>query len=623
MASFIMLKNITLSFGDRTLLDNVSFTLDSNSKVALAGANGSGKSTLMKILMGLQKADDGEITTSQNCRISYMSQSGKQDAEKTIYQIAEEAFEYYFNLEKEIERLDILADEKSLIKRSELHQILIDDQFYDRASTIDMILTGLGYKKDDFNKELKSFSSGWRMRSQLAKSLLANADILILDEPSNYLDIESSTFLIDFIKRFKGGVLLVSHDRYFLDSTTNQTLELFNGKLKVYSAKYSDYEKRKEQEIELLIAQKEAQDDRIKQIEDFVRKFGASATKASQAQSRVKELEKMDIIEIPESLKKVHINFPKAPHSGERVYYTEDLSKKYGDKTIFSNLTFLINRGEKLALVGKNGAGKSTLMRIIAGIEKETSGFTKQGTGVQIGYFSEDTHEPFKGATVEEELSLSANVAMQPQLRSLLGAFLFRGDDIYKPVATLSGGEKARVLLAKLFLSPFNLLLLDEPTNHLDLQAKDALLEALKKYDGTVIFVSHDRYFLDELASHVLLVGTQIEYFHGGYGYFLEKTGSVNDVNLVKKDKVITSNQLNREEDKKAKAENRKKEKELALVLEKIDKLESEKKELDSRLADADVYSNGDLTKEYLAKIKNIESEINVLYEKWEELSVD
>jgi ATP-binding cassette subfamily F protein 3 len=510
--AFIILKDIELAYGARKLLDKVSLTLDSKSRTALAGINGAGKSTLLKILAGRLQPDDGELTFSKNCRISYMAQSSPLDTALSLFATADSAFERFYDIEHEIAELDRRADEEALQKRSLLQEELNHSDFYKREGLIDATLSGLGFKRADFKKQMEAFSSGWRMRALLAKVLLENADILVLDEPSNYLDIESTAFLTGWLRRFEGGVILVSHDRRFLDTVTTETLELFNGRLKRYAFNYSAYEKRREEEIRELTAKRQRQEERIKQIEEYVRRFGSKSSKAAQAQSRLKELEKIELVEIPEDAKKIHIDFPAPPPSGERVFYAENLKKSYGPKKVFENLTLLIAKGEKVIVTGPNGAGKSTFLRIAAGYDKNFEGYMKYGSGVSVGYFSEETHEPFTGKTVVEEVEANAPVAMQPQLRSLLAAFLFREDDINKPIAGLSGGEKARLLLLRLFLKPFNLLILDEPTNHLDLQAKDALLAALQRYKGTLIFVSHDRYFLENLGDYTLAVDVKPKY---------------------------------------------------------------------------------------------------------------
>lgn len=619
-----MVKEIELAYGERKLLNKVSLTLDENSRAALAGANGAGKSTLLKIIAG-GKADSGEITASKDLLLSYMSQDIGVRLSLTLLQLADSAFARFYAKEEAMAALDSLADDESLLKRSLLQDELMHSNFYRREGLIDATLIGLGFKRPDFNKQLSHFSSGWHKRAMLAKVLLEDGDILLLDEPSNYLDLESSAYLLDWLKRFRGGVLMVSHDRDFLDKASSETLELFNGQIKRYNCNYSNYEKRRQAELEQLVALQAQQAERKEQILNFVNKYGAKASKAAQAQSRLKELDKIDFVQLPPALQKVTINFPPPPPCGERVLYMENLAKSYGYKEVFSGLTLLAGKGEKIAVVGPNGAGKSSLLRIIGGYDKKNfAGFLKYGAGVEVGYFSEDTHEPFIGKTVLEELEAAAAVSKQAELRNLLAAFLFRDDDVHKPVAGLSGGERARLLLLKLFLKPFNLLVLDEPTNHLDIQAKDALLNALQNYGGTLLFVSHDRYFLQKLAQYILKIDSTPKFYNGGFTYYEEQVaketfgGSLKVNNEVK---VITNNQLQRQEGKRQATEERRRERREAELLKQIEDLETQKNQLEELLTLPEVYSNGLKVKDIQEKITKVTGRLTASYTEWEQLT--
>jgi len=532
---FIQLNNISLAFGARDLIKSATLTLSDGSRAALAGANGAGKSTLMKIAAGLLSADSGEIAVTKAARISYLPQTLVLTGTRSVSEEAEAAFSHIEGLllrQEEIGRQlergqpDPKATQRLLEEFDAIGVQVESSGYYRRKERISEVLRGLGFALADFGKRAAELSGGWQMRLALAKILLEDPDIMLLDEPTNYLDLEARTWLEAFLRSYRGGVLLVSHDRYFLDVTINEVYELFNGKLSRYPGTFSQYEARRAMELEQLFAAWERQQEEIQHMEDFVRRFRYKATKASQVQSRIKMLEKIVPIEIPEGMKHIHFSFPPAPHSGRVTVRIEDLGKAYGDLRVFDKLSLELERGCKMAFVGPNGAGKSTLMRLIAGIDTDFEGHISLGSGVQIGYFAQDSAEQMNsGHTVEEEAATVCPRELQPKLRNLLGAFLFRGDDIEKPVSVLSGGERSRLALLKLLLNPANLLILDEPTNHLDLTSKDVLLEALKAFEGTVLFVSHDRGFIEELADRILELdsGQTPRLYLGNYSYYMEK----------------------------------------------------------------------------------------------------
>ncbi len=636
---FIQLSKISLAFGDRDILNDITLILTAGTKAALTGANGCGKSTLMKIIAGIIPPDSGEISFEKNTIVSYLPQSGIVHKDKSLYEEAETAFSSVKNI---LTLMDTIGDEMSKIKdekklktlAEEYHalQIKIEESGWNnRKRLIEETLFGLGFLQQDLKRNTEEFSGGWQMRIALAKVLLQNADIIILDEPTNYLDLEARNWLEIKLKKFKGGFLLVSHDRYFLDHCVSETYELFNGELKKYKGTYSDYERIRKTEIEGLIKSYEHQQEEITKTEDFIRKFRYNASKAALVQDRIKRLEKMERIEIPDHLKKIHFSFPKAPHSGKIVLQAENINKSYGAKPVIENLDLIVEKNERLVLTGKNGAGKSTLLKILAKQDINFSGSLKEGAGVCAGYFSQDESETITGSeTIIQLLERTAPLELIPKLYDMLAAFLFRGDDIYKPLSVLSGGEKSRLALLKLLLKPLNLLILDEPTNHLDLHSKDVLLDALLRFDGTLIFVSHDKAFIQGLATRVLELKasktagkpSQIRDFPGTYDYYLyrldqEKNGIGGRSNDLKEPDKKEYTPVSYEEQKKLRAERRKLEKEEKLILSELEKTENGISENEKLLAEPEVYTNGEKSKAVQQKIAELKDLAETLSEKW------
>ena len=461
---------------------------------------------------------------------------------------------------------------------------------------------------------------------------MANPDILLLDEPTNYLDLEARNWLEKFLSDFSGGFLLVSHDRYFLDHTINEVYELFGGSLKRYPGNFSHYEKVRATELETLMAEYEKQQQEIAHLEDFINRFGYKATKAAQAQERQKMLDKIlaNKIEIPESLKKIHFSFPQAPHSGQLVLTLEKICKSYGGPNVISNLDLVLEKNERLVVAGRNGAGKSTLLRIVSGHDSDFTGTVKLGSGVSIGYFSQDSAEKITGSqTVLQYMEERCPLDLIPKLRDMLGAFLFRGDDVFKSISVLSGGEKSRIALLELLLRPVNLLVLDEPTNHLDMHSKDVLLGALKDFGGTVIFVSHDRGFIEGLATRVLELTGDGEHdghwrtFPGDYVYYQERLeaeaqGLIVSVNKATQENVGSATKLSWEEQKKQQSERRKIEREVERLEKEIALAEEEKKGLEEELSRPEVYSDGAKSKSVQEKIDQVRQSIDQLTQKWE-----
>lgn len=649
--AFVQFSQVSLAFGDRDILKNVTINLQTGSKVALTGANGAGKSTLIKVLAGLVHPDSGTRAVQKDSRITYLPQSGLTHHGCTLREEADKAFEFGYEMQRQIDEIgDKLAkgegNTDALVERQAvLIQELEDSQWHRREAAAESVLLGLGFSRDDFDKKTEEFSGGWQMRIALAKALMQNPDILLLDEPTNYLDIEARSWLETFLQNYRGGFLLVSHDRYFLDVTVNEVYELFNGDLKRYPGNFSHYEKVREVELKTLIAEYEQQQQEINKLEDFINRFGYKATKAAQAQEYQKRLDKMVRIEIPESLKKIHFSFPPAPHAGRLVLRMNGICKSYdGKRNVLDNLELTLENGERLVVAGRNGAGKSTLLRIIADVDKDFTGEIIPGAGVQIGYFSQDNAETIKGKeTILDYLEARAPLELVPKLRDMLGAFLFRGDDVYKSLDMLSGGEKARIALLQLLLSPVNLLVLDEPTNHLDIHSKDVLLEALEAFGGTVVFVSHDRGFIEKLATKVLhLEPGKFMYYPGNYQYYMEQvekqaggeslplasaagassaTPSNGGSPRNAPESSVSSTQLSWEEQKKRDAERRKIEREVEKLEKEIEELENKKSELETKMGDPAVYSNGEKAKAVQREIDSVAAQIDEKTAAWEEAS--
>lgn len=658
--AFVQFSKVSLAFGDRDILKDVSVNLAAGTKAALSGANGSGKSTLMKIMAGEIVPDSGQRIAQKNSRIVYLPQSGILHKGTSLREEADKAFEYGYALQEELDSIgdalkDPDANSKVLLERHhEITTTLENSGWYRRAALAEQVLIGLGFSQKDMERQTEKFSGGWQMRIALAKALMQEPDILLLDEPTNYLDLEARNWLEQFLSNFSGGFLLVSHDRYFLDTTVTEVYELFNGQLHRYAGNYSHYEKVREGEMESLIAKYNQQQEEIHKLEDFIRRFGYKATKAAQAQERQKMLDKLlaQQVEIPESLKKIHFTFPPAPHSGRLVLTLEQVSKSYdGHRQVLNNLDLIVEKGERLVVVGCNGSGKTTLLRILAGEDQAFSGSIKLGAGVAVGYFSQDSAEKITGNTkVLDFIEKDAPLELIPKLRDMLGAFLFRGDDVFKTLDVLSGGEKSRLALLQLLLRPVNLLILDEPTNHLDLHSKDVLLNALKDFGGTVVFVSHDRGFIEDLATRVIELrppledGTEAGWlgrarnFPGSYSYYLERLESENQGTVAVQENVQEKNRqsataksgteektgaLRYEEQKRLKNERRKLEREEERLMTEIAQAEEEKEKLKEELSLPHIYSDMQKSRSVQEKIENLEQKIQELTEAWEQVSSD
>jgi ATP-binding cassette subfamily F protein 3 len=533
----LSLQNAGKRFGPRVLFLEANWLIRSREKTALVGANGTGKSTLMKVLAGLESLDYGTMQLTRGMSIGYLPQEGLNLTGKTVFEECLSVFDELRDMEKEIEhlagQLTELDHASPEYEAAAERFSMLSERFhaldgYALDAQVGGVLTGLGFAKDDWSRQTDEFSGGWQMRIALAKLLLAKPNLLLLDEPTNHLDLETRNWLENYLKNYPFGYILISHDRYFLDVTIDRTVEIWNKRLTIYQGNYTKYLTQKDERRAQLEAAYRNQRIQIEHLEAFINRFRAQATKAKQVQSRIKELEKIERIEIPEEEPVIHFKFPQPPPSGRMVVETEGLSKSYGEKKVLSNVRFSIERGDRVALVGVNGAGKSTLIKLLTGVKTPTSGQIHIGHNVVTEYFAQDQYKVLNGdARMLDDISRAAMKVPEQELRSLLGCFLFRGDDVFKPLGVLSGGERNRYAIARILVSPSNFLLLDEPTNHLDMRAKDVLLEAIAAFSGTVVFVSHDRYFIDRLATRVLEVeGGNVISYEGNYEDYLRKKES-------------------------------------------------------------------------------------------------
>jgi ATP-binding cassette subfamily F protein 3 len=528
----IQLSALSKSFGDRVLLDAVSWQIDNRERVGLSGPNGAGKTTLLKMLAGLDEPDAGAIVKPSGLTIGYLPQDGLHHTGRTLREEAGLAFKTLLDMRAEISSLeDRLGDDavpesehaSMLTRYSELQEEFRRREGYSIDLKITTVLRGLGFSAGDMDKPSETFSGGWQMRIALAKLLLGRPGLLLLDEPTNHLDLDARNWLEEYLTGYPHAVILVSHDRFFLDAVVTRITEIGLRRLTDYPGNYSDYLQEREARMERLRQQKRDQDEEVARMEAFINRFRYQATKAAQVQSRIKMLDKIVPIEIPPERKRVHFTFPPCAKSGRTVIDLQGVSKAYGDQRVFDGIKLLIERGDRIALIGPNGVGKSTLMRMLSGVEPPDAGTRTEGHQVVMQYFAQDEATRLDPTlTVYQTLAGDAPNHMVPSIRNILGGFLFSGDDVEKPVRVLSGGERTRLAVARMLLRPSNTLLLDEPTNHLDLDSKDVLLEALEDFGGTLIFVSHDRYFVDKLATKVIEIGDgRALIYPGSYEEFL------------------------------------------------------------------------------------------------------
>ena len=637
----ISLDNISISYGGWTLFDGISFLINPKDRIGLVGKNGAGKTTLLRVITKEQQPTEGAVTINGDCTLGYLPQQMRVADTTTLVAETAKAFSEVLRIEADIERLtnEIAArdDYESAEYEALLHRLNdANDRYHilggdTRDADIERTLLGLGFKRSDFGRATREFSGGWRMRIELAKLLLQRPSLLLLDEPTNHLDIESIQWLEDYLKNYNGAVLLISHDRAFLDNVTTRTIELSLGKAYDYKVPYSKYvvlraERRAQQQ-----AAYENQQKLIEKTEEFIEKFRYKPTKSNQVQSRIKQLEKIERIEVDEEdLSRLNIKFPPAPRSGDIVADVKGVGKAFGQKRIFSGAEFTIERGQKIALVGRNGEGKTTFARMLIGELEKSEGEIRIGANVNIGYYAQNQDDLMDGEfTVFDTLDRVAVGDIRTRLRDILGAFLFRGEDIDKKVKVLSGGERSRLAMARLMLEPYNLLVLDEPTNHMDMRSKDILKSALQKFDGTVVVVSHDREFLDGLVDRIYEFrdGGVKEYL-GDIWYFLEKrkVESLSDIErhdkptaqADKSSAQTNAGKLSYEQKKEQEKLIRKLRKAVESIEEETAKVEKQIAEYDQRFATATEYNAEEYT-----KYNALKEEYDRLMHEWEKASYE
>ncbi len=629
----ISLDSLTVSYGGWTLFDNISFLINPKDRVGLVGKNGAGKTTLLRLIVGEQQPTSGVVTKSADCTIGYLPQQMRVADTTTLREETAKAFEEVLRLEAEIERLTREIGERTDYE-SEAYEGLLhrlneaNDRYHilggeTRDADIEKTLLGLGFKREDFERATSEFSGGWRMRIELAKLLLRRPSIFLLDEPTNHLDIESIQWLEEYLRNYNGAVLLISHDRAFLDNVTTRTVELSLGKIYDYKVPYSKFVVLRRERREQQLAAYENQQRMIEKTEEFIEKFRYKPTKSNQVQSRIKQLEKLDRIEVEEEdLATLNIKFPPAPRSGQIVAEIKEVGMSFGRKHVFSGAEFTIGKGDKIALVGRNGEGKTTLARLLIGQLTPTEGSIRLGANVNIGYYAQNQEDLMNGEiTVYDTLDKVAVGDIRTRLRDILGAFLFRGEDVDKKVKVLSGGERSRLALASLMLEPHNLLVLDEPTNHMDMRSKDILKSAILKYDGTVVVVSHDREFLDGMVDKVYEFrdGGVREYL-GGIYYFLEKR-KLESLREVERKEVVQSSAPKESSSGKLSYEQRKEQEKLVRKLKKaIEAIENELSEVEQQLAawDEKLATATDYVEADYAAYNALKAQVDHLMHEWE-----
>jgi ATP-binding cassette subfamily F protein 3 len=628
--AIITVSNVTKSYGIDIILQNISFIVNEGDKIGVIGENGAGKSTLFNLLAGFTEADSGTISISTN-KIGYLQQNTVIDSEKSIYEEVKTVFDEIFQLEKQIKSLEekiSQTKDSHLLDKLFLEYSFLTDKYkeldgYSVESKIRGVLNGLGFDVSQFATTVSTLSGGQKTRLMLAKTLLLSPDVLLLDEPTNHLDINSIEWLEQYLKFYNGTILIISHDRYFLDKIVTRIFEIENTHLSVYEGNYTEYLKRKKLEMEAKLKAYEEQQKEIKRIKSIIQiqKNRRTEKSVKMAESKQKLLEKMEIIEKPViNNRSINLRFDFDLESGNDVLTVKNLSLSF-DRQIFSNVSFEIKKGEKIALLGPNGIGKSSLLKILVGEIDNFEGEIKFGTNVITGYYEQEFKSLNAEKTVIDEIWDENPYLTQTEVRTLLASFLFKEEDVFKTISTLSGGEKARLSLLKLILSKANFLLMDEPTNHLDLKAKEVLEEALLDYTGTLLFVSHDRYFIDKIATKVMILTPQgVEVYLGNYSYYIEKKNQLNEKKeeTIKKTKTQIKNERYKERLAKLKL---KQQKEYLKNLENsIYQAEERIKYLEEKMCDAKIYKTGEIVeiqKEYNA----LKSKLEEMYEEWENLS--
>ncbi len=655
----IQLSDLTKSFGDRTLLEHVTWQIGDGDRVGLCGPNGAGKTTLLKMLAGLDEPDSGAIVRPADLTIGYLPQDGLSHSGRSVFEEASSAFQPLLDIKAEMHDIEHRLGDAS-VPEAEHEAMLsryaeLQDRFrlsdgYNMDLRIATVLRGLGFSPEDAERPCETFSGGWQMRIALAKLLLGRPNLLLLDEPTNHLDLEARNWLEEYLSAYPYAVILVSHDRYFLDTVVTRITDLNLRKLTDYVGNYSKYVDQRDAMLERLRQAKREQDEEVARVKMFIDRFRYQATKAAQVQSRIKLLEKVVPIEVPPERKRIHFTFPKCSKSGRTVFEVKHTRKAYGDLTVFKDVNLHIERGDRIALVGPNGAGKSTLMRLLSGEEPSDAGTRTLGHQVVMEYFAQDEAVRLDPAlTVYETLAAGSPNDMVPAIRNILGGFLFSGDDVYKKAAVLSGGERTRLAVARMLLRPSNTLLLDEPTNHLDLASKDVLLEALEDYGGTLIIVSHDRYFVEKLATKIIEIGHgQAVVYPGTYAEFLwskaqkenpktqipnpksQTTKTAKDATSAKDataTKKASKPELSRDERKRIEADRKKQrrssealQKRIADLEARIADKEARVKELEAAMSAPGFYDDRDASKLLVDRHQALMWEVGDLMGQWEAL---
>lgn len=630
-------NNLNKSFGIDSILENVNFTVNEYDKIGIIGVNGTGKTTLFKIISGIYGYDSGDIYTSKDCEIGYLEQNTNFHSENTILEEVLEVFKDVIEMEKYLRDLEHKISEESSNTNSTTLEKLMNEYSNKLEAFSDMngygykseakgVLKGLGFSDEDMDKPISILSGGEKTRVLLGKLLLKKPTLLLLDEPTNHLDSEAIEWLEVFLKQYKGTVILISHDRYFLDQVVNRIFEIHNKKLKTYNGNYSDFIKASAIEKELELKKFEDQKKDIKKQEESIERLKAFGREKhlKRARSKEKALAKVDVLDKPEAYrKKAKIEFNPSVTSGNDVLQLRDISMGYGERILFKDLNLDIYRGEKVALIGANGIGKSTLFKIIMNEITPLSGDIKFGTNVNVSYFHQEQKTLNLDNTIIDEIWEDNKQLTQTSLRTMLGAFLFEGEEVFKKISTLSGGERARVAILKLILSNANLLLLDEPTNHLDIDSKEVLEEALSSYTGTIFTISHDRYFLNTVVDKVLVLDENgITEYLGNYDYYIEKKKQVQEMNTVEVVEEKTKTQL--KEEKRKEREQREAEKKNRVKRQNIEKeieeTEAKIEEMDVLLCKEEVYSNPEKSRDVSQQKASLEEKLSALYEEWESL---
>ncbi len=635
----ISINNLTVSFGGWDLFRDVSFDISEKDRIGLVGKNGAGKSTIMKLIIGENNPTSGVVSRAKDIVVGYLPQQMKMTDNVSVMNETLKAFSNLKELSAEVERLQNELTQREDYESKQYIDLIekfnhANDHFLmvsseNPVAQCEKALLGLGFKRSDFDRPTCEFSGGWRMRIELAKILLSKPDALLLDEPTNHLDIESICWLESYLSTYKGAVLLISHDRRFLDTVTNRTVEIVLGKIYDYKASYSQYLVLRQERMQQQRAAYENQQKIIKDTEDFIEKFRYKPTKSNQVQSRVKMLEKMEVLEVDEEdLSKLNIRFQPAPRSGDIVFEAKNVGKYYDDKLIFDNFDLILQRGEKIALVGRNGEGKTTFAKMLVGDTPITNGEIKVGQSVSIGYYAQNQDDLMDGDfTVFDTLDRVAVGDIRTRLRDILGAFLFRGEDIDKKVKVLSGGERSRLAMARMMLKEHNLLVLDEPTNHMDIRSKEILKDALKKFDGTLLLVSHDREFLEGLADKVYeFRDTKVKEYLGGIEEFLEKKRLDNLEELNRKQDTkreqeieVSDNKLNYLQKKEKDKQIRKIKNSIAQLEEQIQSLEIEIEDMSLKMSDPDKYGIDLSDSSHFENYSALKNKLNAVMDEWGE----